>query len=92
MVADYGMPPPEHGHAASRLPARRVAERQGRCRPQLLDGNSFRVLRCYLYAAAVSGASMAQLAGWINGRSREPLKILENHPDTPDGWAVDLAS
>ncbi len=55
------------------------------------DGNSFRVLRCYLYAAAVSGASMAQLAGWINGRSREPLKILENHPDTPDGWAVDLA-
>jgi type IV secretion system protein VirD4 len=55
------------------------------------EGNSFKVLRCYLYAAAVAGRSMADVARWVgNSRDRGALDILEHHGGTPPGWVNDV--
>jgi type IV secretion system protein VirD4 len=48
-------------------------------------------LRCYLFAAAVSGHSMADVARWVgNARDHTALEILERHGGTPPGWAGDV--
>jgi type IV secretion system protein VirD4 len=52
------------------------------------DGQNAKVLRSLLYAAAVAGASMWDLAAWITSPdSQEPLQILTHHPGTPQEWA-----
>jgi type IV secretory pathway TraG/TraD family ATPase VirD4 len=44
-----------------------------------------------LFAAAVAGRSMADVARWVGQpRDRAVLDILERHPTTPPGWAADV--
>ena len=59
--------------------------------PNFWEGTSYRVLRSYLYAAAVSGADMRQLNAWAcNPYDRRALEVLETAPATPYGWAGEL--
>ena len=55
------------------------------------EGNSFKLLRCYLFAAAVAGHTMADVARWAgNARDHTALDILERHGGTPPGWVSDV--
>ena len=55
------------------------------------ESNAAKVLRCYLFAAAVSGRTMADVADWAgDATDRTPFRILTNHPGTPPGWAEGL--
>lgn len=55
------------------------------------ENSNAKVLRCYLYAAAVGSRSMADLRDWVNDPDdREALHILEHHLLTPPGWAEAL--
>ena len=55
------------------------------------EGSSYRLLRCLLFAAALAGRSMADVARWV-GRpgDRAALGILEAAASTPPGWAADV--
>lgn len=50
------------------------------------------VLRCYLMAAALGRLDMTAVMHWANNPDSDPtpLSILEEHPDTPAGWASQL--
>ncbi|MGH3096445.1 MAG: type IV secretory system conjugative DNA transfer family protein [Streptosporangiales bacterium] len=52
------------------------------------ENKNAQVLRSLLYAAAVGGKSLLDVAGWItDARDRAPLRVLDEHPNTPPGWA-----
>jgi len=49
------------------------------------------VLRCLLHAAALAGASLADVLAWAADFSDEtPANILRDHPAAVRGWAADL--
>lgn len=49
------------------------------------------VLRCLLHAAALAGASLADVLAWAGDFTDEtPANILREHPAAVRGWAVDL--
>ena len=55
------------------------------------QASSFRVLRSYLYAAAVSGSDMWLLSAWATSpHDREALNIITAEASAPFGWAADL--
>jgi type IV secretory pathway TraG/TraD family ATPase VirD4 len=50
------------------------------------------VLRCYLHAAALSGASMRDVLGWVaRPGDPAPLRLLQADPRAAPGWAGELA-
>lgn len=50
-----------------------------------------KVLRSLLYAAAVAGKTLADVAAWVtHPNTPEPLHIVQSHPGTPAGWAAVL--
>lgn len=52
------------------------------------ENSNAKVLRCFLFAAAVGGRSMEDLRDWINDPlDHEALHLLERCPSTPPGWA-----
>ncbi|MFF9691250.1 type IV secretory system conjugative DNA transfer family protein [Streptomyces sp. NPDC014623] len=57
------------------------------------EGHSFMVLSCYLMAAGLRGYDLAQVRAWVtDSTDREPLEILESHPElVPAGWARGLS-
>lgn len=58
---------------------------------QFWEATSGKLLRCFLYAAAVAGRDMADVARWASSpRDRTALDILECHDATPAGWAADV--
>jgi len=55
------------------------------------DNQNVKVLRALLFAAAVSGKSMTDLAAWATASGdTTALRILEDHPDTPAGWITEF--
>ncbi|MEV1010712.1 hypothetical protein [Streptomyces sp. NPDC049881] len=51
------------------------------------------LLRCYLHAAALAGASLHQVHRWAVGRSGgEPVKILRTHARAAGGASMELES
>lgn len=56
------------------------------------EGHSFMVLSCYLMAAGIKGYDLTRVRAWVtDSTNREPLEILEGHPQlVPAGWARGL--
>lgn len=56
------------------------------------EGHSFMVLSCYLLAAGIKGYDLTRVRAWVtDSTNREPLEILEGHPQmVPAGWARGL--
>src|SRR4051812_24440897 len=55
------------------------------------EGNAYKLLRCYLFAAAAGKLRMTDVARWVNNpRDRTALDILERQSDAPLGWASDV--
>ncbi|MDT0346655.1 type IV secretory system conjugative DNA transfer family protein [Streptomyces litchfieldiae] len=51
------------------------------------------LLRCYLHAAALSGAQLTQIQRWAHGKSPgEPAKVLRTHSRAAGGAAMELES
>ncbi|WP_435286346.1 type IV secretory system conjugative DNA transfer family protein [Streptomyces bacillaris] len=57
------------------------------------EGHSFMVLSCYLMAAGLKGYDLTRVRAWVtDSTNREPLEILEAHPElVPAGWARSLS-
>ncbi|WP_432071262.1 type IV secretory system conjugative DNA transfer family protein [Streptomyces sp. AA1529] len=57
------------------------------------EGHSFMVLSCYLMAAGIKGYDLMKVRSWVtDSTAREPLEILEGHPQlVPAGWARGLS-
>lgn len=52
------------------------------------ENQNAKVLRSLLYAAAVGNKTMRDLARWVvSPNDMTALRLLENDPDTPAGWA-----
>lgn len=52
------------------------------------ENKNAQVLRSLLYAAAVGGKTLQDVASWVtNPGDQTPLRILDEHPATPPGWA-----
>jgi type IV secretion system protein VirD4 len=51
------------------------------------------VLRCYLHAAALSGATMRDVLGWVaRPADPTPIRILRTTPEAAPGWPEELTA
>jgi hypothetical protein len=55
--------------------------------------SSAAVIRCYLHAAALAGASISDVLAWVGQPGHPaPVTVLRRHPAAAPGWAAELAS